>query len=45
MTDALRDDIALVLDWNGLGESAGLRRNETGFGKVKSGNASPGARA
>ncbi len=36
MTDASRDDIALVLDWDGLGESAGLRRNEAGFGTVKS---------
>lgn len=35
MGDASRDDITLVLGWEGLGESAGLRRNEVGFETVK----------
>ena len=35
MTDEPETTVKLVLDWTGSGESAGLRRNETGFGQVK----------
>ncbi|MGI9511221.1 MAG: hypothetical protein ACR2QJ_17925 [Geminicoccaceae bacterium] len=36
MADTPNDDVNLVLGWDGLGASAGLRRNDTGFGTVKS---------
>lgn len=35
MNDVRKHNIALVLGWNGLGETAGLRRNSVGFDKIK----------
>jgi len=35
MNDASEDHIRLVMNWDELGETAGLRRNEAGFGSIK----------